>query len=191
MNNHFAQKDKASFTASKKIFVKQKRNLQSVVTLKSSKSLLLGGIKTKKPTTVKAFLQRESNLVGNTDSKPTESLERLKRQALLLEEADFSYLLKEVLNSQLEGDRRFLSVYLLSLSQNIKAKSYLEEIISTPIKKEKIAQHLYEQELVIKMKAVEGFLQIIKIDTAYKAKVENLLKQQEDPFLVQFIRSLM
>ncbi|MBE8221400.1 MAG: hypothetical protein HAW60_01575 [Bdellovibrionales bacterium] len=79
----------------------------------------------------------------------------------------------------------------MSLSQNINAKNYLKKIISTPIKKEKTISRLYEQELVIKMKAVEGFLKIIKTDISYKSKAYSLLMQQEDPFLAKFIRSLM
>lgn len=141
--------------------------------------------------TIKKFLNQEVALISGLDSSASKSLRRLKNRAALLTESDFKYLLQEVLDVSQEGDRRFLSVYLLSFSQNILSANYLAQIVSTPISKNKLAQRLYEQELVIRMKAVEGFVKVFKTRFNYKKKIEQLLRQQENPFLVKFIRSMM
>lgn len=196
-NSYFIQKKEITFKVPQTTPFKPTQNFPLKVSLPVSKSIPINKVKTKfnkvktKLTKVKDFLQKESILIGSVDSSPNRSLKRLKNQALLLKEKDFQYLLKESLNLKQDGDRRFLSVYLLSLSQNIKTLPYLKKIISLPINKSQKVQHLYEQELVIKMKAIEGFLELIKSGAHYEKQVESLLKQQEDPFLVKFIRNSM
>ncbi len=156
-----------------------------------SKRLKANKLKPSKLTFVKNLLQTESVRMGSIEPHPKRRLEHLKKQSLLLKEADFAYLFKEVSNTQSNGDRRFLSVYLLSLSQNSKAKPYLEKIISASINQKIAAPRLYEQELVIKMHAIKGFLPIIKAEGSYQAQAKQLLQRQENPFLVKFIRNLL
>ncbi|MBE8163256.1 MAG: hypothetical protein HAW63_04645 [Bdellovibrionaceae bacterium] len=195
-NHYFFKKNNTYSSKIQKVFLKQKKHTTSVAKGKKpftslSKRLKANKLKPSKLTFVKNLLQTESVRMGSIEPHPKRRLEHLKKQSLLLKEADFAYLFKEVSNTQSNGDRRFLSVYLLSLSQNSKAKPYLEKIISASINQKIAAPRLYEQELVIKMHAIKGFLPIIKAEGSYQAQAKQLLQRQENPFLVKFIRNLL
>src|SRR5688572_9118541 len=66
---------------------------------------------------IEKFVRVESLKVGRPDPDPSKTHARLKAVARGLGRQDMSLLRKAALDSSLENDRRFMSVYLLTLAE--------------------------------------------------------------------------
>lgn len=100
------------------------------------------------------FMQSES--MGRTDKNPEATERELRSQ---VEEMNWDQLvgLKSVaLNVELGGDQRFMAAYLLNLSQRPGVSRIMNQLASHPLPFGPEKGRLYEQELVIRMQALEG-----------------------------------
>ena len=105
---------------------------------------------------VEEFIHQEARAMGKTDQTPTTTKERLQTIADRLEKRDLTQLLKLAIDFKRNGDERFLSVYLMSLSQHPQAAATLMGVALTPFPQQKLDPRLYDQEVVIRSQALEG-----------------------------------
>lgn len=101
------------------------------------------------------LVQREAETISQLNDHPDEVQKRLKELAGQMQEADVILLQKSALNTSLNGDERFLSVYILGESTLAKAQESLEAIAATPIPAMKEAR-LTNQEEILRVQAVES-----------------------------------
>ncbi len=117
------------------------------------------------PTAVKAAdnfaaqVQEEAAAMSQMNDHPEEVQKRLKALADKMKESDVSRLQQNALNPNLNGDQRFLSVYILGESTLAKAQESLEAIATASIP-ETHEGRLTTQEEIIRGQAVESIRQV-------------------------------
>jgi len=104
------------------------------------------------------WLQREADNVSRLQDHPEETQTRLKELASQLKDSDVSLLRDLALDPHADGDARFLSVYILGLSDLEKAQESLETIALTPLPPSHDAR-LTNQEEILRAEAVESLRQ--------------------------------
>lgn len=104
------------------------------------------------------MVTEEAAAMSQLNDHPEEVEKRLKELAGKMQESDVLVLQENALNPNLNGDRRFLSVYILGQSALEKAQESLEVIASTPIPETREARMLTQEE-VIRGHAVESIRQ--------------------------------
>jgi hypothetical protein len=102
-----------------------------------------------------ALVKTEAEAMSQLNDRPEEVQKRLKELADKMRETDVSALQEAALNIALNGDQRFLSVYILGESSLSKAQESLETIASSPIPPMHEAR-MTNQEEVIRGHAVES-----------------------------------
>lgn len=107
------------------------------------------------PSEIGSVVHREAEAVSKLTDRPDEEEEHLKDIALHLQDPDIKTLQAQALNPQLNGDERFLSVYILGESTLPSAQESLEEIATTPIPKLHEAR-LISEEQVLRAQAIES-----------------------------------
>lgn len=101
------------------------------------------------------MVQKEAETISQLNNHPDEVQKRLRELAGQMQDADVALLQKSALNTSLNGDERFLSVYILGESTLEKAQESLETIAATPIPAMKEAR-LTTQEEILRVQAVES-----------------------------------
>ncbi|MBS1971275.1 MAG: hypothetical protein JSU04_13280 [Bdellovibrionales bacterium] len=105
-----------------------------------------------------AQVQEEAAAMSQLNDHPEEVQKRLKELADKMQESDVPSLQQNALNPNLNGDQRFLSVYILGESTLAKAQESLEAIATAPIP-ETHEGRLTTQEEIIRGQAVESIRQ--------------------------------
>jgi hypothetical protein len=105
-----------------------------------------------------AQVQEEAAAMSQLNDHPEEVQKRLKELADKMQESDVPSLQQNALNPNLNGDQRFLSVYILGESTLVKAQESLEAIATAPIP-ETHEGRLTTQEEIIRGQAVESIRQ--------------------------------
>lgn len=101
------------------------------------------------------MVTEEAATMSQLNDHPEEVEKRLKELASKMQESDVPALQENALNPNLNGDQRFLSVYVLGESALAKAQESLEAIASTPLPETREARMLTQEE-VIRGHAVES-----------------------------------
>lgn len=104
------------------------------------------------------WLQREADNISRLQDDPEETQKRLKELAGQVKDADVALLQGLALNPHADGDARFLSVYILGLSDLERAQESLETIALTPLPPSHDAR-LTNQEEILRAEAVESLRQ--------------------------------
>lgn len=102
-----------------------------------------------------ALVKDEAAAVAQLNDHPEEVQQRLKDLADKMQDVDVPVLQKDALNPNLNGDQRFMSVYILGESALAKAQESLEAIAVAPIPNVRDAR-LMSQEEIIRGQAVES-----------------------------------
>lgn len=110
---------------------------------------------TSESTSFLSLVKSEAETMSSLVADPEDIQQRLRELAAKMQESDVSLLQENALNTQLNGDHRFLSVYLLGESTLEIAQKSLEEIASAPIPKLSEAR-LINQEEILRGQAVES-----------------------------------
>lgn len=110
------------------------------------------------PENFAAMVNEEAAAISQLNDHPEEVQKRLKELAGKMQESDVPALQQNALNPNLNGDQRFLSVYILGESTLAKAQESLEAIATTPIP-ETHEGRLTTQEEIIRGQAVESIRQ--------------------------------
>lgn len=105
-----------------------------------------------------ALVSQETESMSQLNDHPEEVQKRLKDLADKMQESDVPSLQQNALNPNLNGDQRFLSVYILGESTLAKAQESLEAIATTPIP-DTHEGRLATQEEIIRGHAVESIRQ--------------------------------
>lgn len=136
------------------------------------------------------FVEQESLRVGQTDSNPEQTQQRLNEFADQLSPGQAQTLFQTSLDQKISGDQRFLSAYILSLSDQTHVFDALDRLATAPISiSPKEAPRLYEQEVMIRTQALEGLASLPK-DQALAALSSYLDKIQE-PLLIRHTQRLI
>lgn len=106
-----------------------------------------------------ALVSEEAASMSQLNDHPEEVQKRLKDLADKMQEADVPSLQQNALNPSLNGDQRFLSVYILGESSLAKAQESLEAIATTPIPETREGR-LATQEEIIRGHAVESIRRV-------------------------------
>ncbi|WP_413288758.1 hypothetical protein [Bdellovibrio sp. HCB337] len=101
------------------------------------------------------LIKQEAAAMSQLTKQPEEIQKRLKDLAGKMQEGDVTHLQESALDTSLNGDERFLSVYVLGESALAKAQESLEQIAMTPIPSMKEAR-LTNQEEILRVQAVES-----------------------------------
>ncbi len=153
-----------------------------------------------------ALVKIEADAMSQLNDHPEEIQKRLKDLASKMKETDIPALQETALNTALNGDQRFLSVYILGESSLLKAQEGLETIATSPIP----ALHdsrLINQEEVIRGQAVESLRQpeslnrvLSKSDNAFitdraqrnmlyrQGRISSTPEQQDQEALAQLLK---
>jgi hypothetical protein len=120
------------------------------------------------------LVQKEAETISQLNDRPDEVQRRLKDLANQMRDADVEVLQKSALNASLNGDERFLSVYILGESSLAKAQESLEAIATSPIPKMQEAR-LTNQEEILRVQAVESLRQA--------ESIKRVLAQTDNSFI--------
>jgi len=101
------------------------------------------------------MIEKEAASVSQLNDRPEEVEQRLKDLAARMKDEDVSVLQEKALNTNLNGDERFLSVYILGESSLGKAQESLERIAETPLPKMQDSR-LMNQEEILRGQAIES-----------------------------------
>jgi hypothetical protein len=101
------------------------------------------------------LIHKESEAMSRLTDHPEEVQRRLKDLAAQMQEEQVLILKEKALNMSLEGDERFISVYVLGESKLDKAQESLEQIAVAPIPKLKESR-MNTQEEIIRGQAIES-----------------------------------
>ncbi len=107
-------------------------------------------------TDIETLLKNESSQIGLADEHPEQTEKKLTEMTKAFRYADLVKLKQKTLNTDINGDDRMLSVYLLSLSQNERVAQILEDIVLSPILVTDNKSPAYEFENVLRSHAIEG-----------------------------------
>lgn len=134
---------------------------------------------------VERFVKSESLKIGRPDPNPARSHARLKAVAKGLGRKDMDLLKRSALNTSLNNDRRFLSVYLLAISENPTATSALMSVALAPMSIQDSTSVHYAEELMIRTQALEG---LARQD---RGALRRALSHQDNSFLADQTRRLL
>lgn len=101
------------------------------------------------------LVKNEAEAMARLVDQPEEVQKRLRELAAKMQESDLATLQESALNPQLNGDHRFLAIYLLGESALEKAQASLETIAISPIPKLEEAR-MVNQEEILRGHAVES-----------------------------------
>lgn len=107
-------------------------------------------------TDIETLLRNESSQIGLADEHPEQTEKKLTEMTKGFRYTDLVKLKQKTLNTDINGDDRMLSVYLLSLSQNERVAQILEDIVLSPILIADSKSPAYEFENVLRSQAIEG-----------------------------------
>jgi hypothetical protein len=130
----------------------------STVVAPGSSSQSVNPAAAKPAETFASQVQEEAAAISQLNDHPEEVQKRLKELADKMQESDVPSLQQNALNPNLNGDQRFLSVYILGESTLAKAQEGLEAIATAPIP-ETHEGRLTTQEEIIRGQAVESIRQ--------------------------------
>jgi len=129
------------------------------------------------------ILKEEKNLLGRVDPDPKASFLRLKTIAENLETADLNLLKIKALDESINGDERFLSIYLLAYNgKDISLDSLQNIALSLVPAPESQNQGLRDLEIQIRAQAIEGLSRFYGNERA-KAILEKAAEMQNEAFL--------
>jgi len=134
---------------------------------------------------VEKFVKSESPRIGRPDPDPAKSHARLKAVAKSLGRKDIDALKRTALNTSLNNDRRFLSVYLLAISGNQAASSALMSVALAPLSIQDTTSIHYAEELMIRTQALEGLAR------QEPGALRKVLSHQDNAFLADQTKRLL
>jgi hypothetical protein len=120
------------------------------------------------------MIHKESESISQLNEHPEEVQHRLKELADQVQEDHVVVLKEKALDTSLNGDERFLSVYILGESRLPKAQEILEQIADTPIPHSKESR-LTAQEEIIRGQAIESLRE--------PASLRRVLERADNKFL--------
>lgn len=138
---------------------------------------------------VEKFVAGESLKVGKPDSNPQKSFEKLQAVARGLKRMDVENLKKTALNNELNNDRRFMSVYLLTLADNASTAPALMSIALDPLTIQDMSSRLYAEELMIRTQALQGLAKYQPNEG--EGPLHQYLQKQDNSFLADQARRLL
>jgi hypothetical protein len=136
-------------------------------------------------TPVEKFVYSESLKIGRADPSPERTHRKLKAVARGLGRLDMENLKIAALNTAFDNDRRFMSVFLLALSEKDAAAPALLSIALTPLSIQDTGSRLYAEELMIRTQALEG------LGAARPGTLKDFLRKQDNAFLADQARRLL
>ncbi|MDC0980256.1 hypothetical protein OAQ84_00825 [Bdellovibrionales bacterium] len=136
------------------------------------------------------FLNQESEAVGRTLEDSSATLTRVKKFSQKLSSREMERLKSVALDGSQTTDRRMLSVYMLAQVESPVVIDFLKIIISAPIKKSRRKSRHYEDELVIRAQAIEGFKKFQTRKGVRRAVME-LARGVEESFLVGRLNKIL
>ena len=134
---------------------------------------------------VEKFVRSESLRVGQADPDPVKTHARLRSVARSLGRRDLETLKHSALNTSIGNDRRFLSVYLLAISDNAQAVPALLNIALAPMSIQDSTSVHYAEELMIRTQALEGMAR------QGPESLGKFLSHQDNSFLADQARRLL
>ncbi len=134
---------------------------------------------------VEKFVRMESLKVGQADPDPSKTHARLRAVARGLGKKDLDTLQRSAMNTSLGNDRRFLSVYLLALSENAQSAPALLGIALAPMTIQDSTSVHYAEELMIRTQALEGMAR------QNPETLKKFLANQDNSFLAEQARRLL
>lgn len=138
---------------------------------------------------IMAWLKHEARSVGQIDPDPKSTLRRLKDYAAKLRRPDIQTLRKAALDYSLDGDQRFMAVYILSLRDQNDSIDALREVVTTPMAATP-NERAYSDDLAIRFHALESAAQKLNRDEA-TSFIRDLLKQTSDASLAKHASYLL
>jgi hypothetical protein len=127
-----------------------------------------------KEKTFSEMIHKEAESISRLNDRPEEVQQRLKELADQVKEEQVGVLQEKALDTQLNGDERFLSVYILGESRLQKAQQSLEQIAAAPIPSLHESR-LTTQEEIIRGQAIESLRE--------PASLKRVLAQADNKFL--------
>jgi hypothetical protein len=118
-------------------------------------------------------LHSEALLVGQTDSAPEQTEQRLQEWARGLSVDELGQLKTSVLDLHTPQDDRFLAIMLIGWSEKIEALDLLNDIAVTPIDPFLSPNRMGDFEKVLRMQAIDG---ILNLSSQSPFQVENALR---------------
>jgi hypothetical protein len=134
---------------------------------------------------VEKFVRTESLKVGHADPNPSQTHSRLRAVARGLGRMDIDSLKRTALNTSMGNDRRFLSVYLMAISEKAATAPALLSVALTPLSIQDISSRHYAEELMIRTQALEG------LGRQQPGALREFLKRQDNAFLADQARRIL
>lgn len=164
----------------------QKNEADKISSTRSPKSVDLS-LKDSATEPLEEQIRKESLRISQLDSDPEKTEARLQRIAHSIPRENFKWLSQVALDVTKNGDYRFLSVFLLAKARG--SGSWLLDVAKNPIQDlPEYKNRMYESELMIRMKALEGIAKQPKVE-AHKLFQSFILKQS-NTFLVTYAQYL-
>lgn len=140
---------------------------------------------------LREWLKHEAGSIGKTDPHPEQTANRLKERAAQLRSPDVLSLRTAALDRSLEGDVRFMAVYILGLSDHADAIEALKNVVMAPLPS-KAAQNerAYSDELIIRFHALESAVKKLSYKDA-AAFIKETLQKTPDASLAKHASSLL
>ena len=132
------------------------------------------------------WLKGESAKIGQIDPNPAQTMQKLRQKAAGLNKNDFLLLKQIALNSQTNGDERFLAVYILSLSNSESVIAELKDVGLAKIPAT-VSDRQHSEEIILRTQALEALLQRLTGREA-KTLLHDLLGQTSDPILARHVQ---
>lgn len=132
---------------------------------------------------IKSWLANEAEKMGQTDPNPEETKIRLAQRAAGLKRLELRYLKIVALDRSRNSDERFLSIYILGLSEDEKTLDLLREISLTQIPGT-ATDRQHSDEVVFRAHALEALVQKLDSEQA-RSFLREILARSGDPVLAR------
>jgi len=129
------------------------------------------------PENFAALFKEETTMISQPNDNPEEVQKRLDHLAGKMQESDVKVLQENALNPKINGDQRFLSVYILGKSHLQKAQESLEAIASAPFPEIREARMTVQEE-IIRGQAVESIRQVDMIKRVLSRSDNNFINDR-------------
>lgn len=171
----------------------QGSNLIDKSDLNSKKNAVASQIQIESPpdslSPVEKFVYIESQKLRKPDPNPNHTYSRLKRLAESLKIKDIDSLKSTALDPSLNNDRRFMSVYLLSLNQKDIVLPALMSIALDSVIVSESQPQIYAEELMLRTQALIGIAHFqAPIGTG---PLHSYLRKQDNAFLADQAKRLL
>jgi hypothetical protein len=132
---------------------------------------------------LKSWVAHEATKMGQPDPNPEETKDRLAQKALSIKRLELRTLKLIALDRSKISDERFLSIYILGLSNDEKALDLLREISLTQLPGTG-SDRQHSDEVVFRAHALEALVQ--KLDSEHaRSFLREMLARSSDPVLAR------